>query len=161
MAKRMWTVLHIIEFRCFQYTILLMLQHTVRKLGHCNSTTYSANTFWIIVRFQSFLRKTVLCSSMTVTHKLIHVLTRLVWRNTRGFNRALTSTLLNTYGMTWNIDCKPGLLLQHQYLSLQMLLWLNWHKFPQTLEETQDLEETFWKSGGCRSCKGSWGQFLY
>ncbi|CDQ83365.1 unnamed protein product [Oncorhynchus mykiss] len=38
---------------------------------------------------------------------------------------------LNTFGMNWNNDCKPGLSAQHQCPTSLMLLWLNGSKSPQ------------------------------
>lgn len=42
----------------------------------------------------------------------------LVGNNLSGPCRALTSTLLNTFGMNWNANYKPSLLILHQYLTL-------------------------------------------
>ena len=45
-----------------------------------------------------------------------------------GMHRALTSTPSNTFGMNWNADCEPSLIVQHQCLISLMLLWLNGSK---------------------------------
>ena len=55
-------------------------------------------------------------------------LSRLVWKNLTGLQRALTSTPLNTFRMNWNGDCEPGLIVQHQCPTSLMLLWLNGSK---------------------------------
>ena len=34
--------------------------------------------------------------------------------------------------LDWPGDCEPGPLIQHQYLTSQMLFWMNGQKFPQT-----------------------------
>ena len=48
-------------------------------------------------------------------------LSRSVWKNLTGC-RALTSTLLNTFGMNWNADCESGLITHHQCLTSLMLV---------------------------------------
>ena len=58
-------------------------------------------------------------------------LSRLVWKNLTGLQRALTSTPLNTFRRNWNGDCEPGLIAQHQCPTSPMLLWLNGSKSPQ------------------------------
>lgn len=56
----------------------------------------------------------------------------MVLRNRRVQRRALTLPLLHTYGMNWNTNVKPNLLLQHQYMTLHILLRWNRHEFSQT-----------------------------
>ena len=53
-----------------------------------------------------------------------------VWKNLIALHRALTSTTSNTIGMSWNADCKPGLIAQHNFPPSIMLLWLNRCKSP-------------------------------
>ena len=79
----------------------------------------------------------------------------LVWRSSSGLHRALTSTPLNTFGMNWNVDCKPGLLTQYQCLTSRILFRLNAHKF--RLTHTKSCGKPSHKSGSCYSCK-KWGQ---
>ena len=40
-------------------------------------------------------------------------LSRSVWKNLTGLNRALTSTSWNIFGMNWNADCDPDQITQH------------------------------------------------
>lgn len=70
--------------------------------GTVNAASYK----YIALNDSAFVRK---ASS-------INIWVEKLWRNSSGLHRALTSTLLNTFGMTWKRSYKSGLLVQHQFL---------------------------------------------
>lgn len=59
-------------------------------------------------------------------YKISAMKTWSVWKN---FLRRTQGT-----SMTWNVDCSPGLLIQHQWLTSLMLLWLHKHNSHTNLE---------------------------
>jgi hypothetical protein len=83
-------------------------------------------------------------------------LSRSVWKNLTGLERALTSTTSNTFGMNWNANFEPGLIAQHQCPTSLMLLWLNGSKFLQKCSSGK----LFQKSGDCYSSKGGTNSIL-
>ena len=104
--------------------------------GHLNTTAYNdilddsvLPTLW-----QQFGKGPFLFQhDKAPVHKVRSIqngLSRSVWKNLSGLHRALTSTPSNTFGMNWNANCEPGLIVQHQCPTSLMLLWLNGSKFP-------------------------------
>lgn len=61
------------------------------------------------------------CFSMTMTRSIKKWFSTSVWKNLFGLHRALTLTLVNTFGINWNIT-------QHLWFSSLMLLWLKGNK---------------------------------
>lgn len=59
----------------------------------------------------------------------INIWVEKLWRNSSGLHRALTSTLLNTFGMTWKGVTSQGFLSNINFS--EMFFRLNGHKLPQ------------------------------
>lgn len=92
------------------------------KSGTCVGHSTSATPNW---SNQAFIKQTCsvgLRSGLCAGHPCSS--------NSSVLHRTLTSTLLNTLGITQKTDRDPGLLFQPQYLTSQMCFWLNVHKCP-------------------------------
>ena len=80
------------------------------------------------------LGKTLSCFSMTRSlctkrGPYRNGLSRLVCQNLTCLHRVLTATPSNTFGMNWNADCEPGLIIQHQ-CSTSLMLMAEWKQVP-------------------------------
>ena len=78
----------------------------------------------LLTLWQQFAVPTWLCREQSKTRLDKFCVEELHWHQ--------ASTPLNTFGRNHNAHWEPGLLVQHRYLTPQMVSWLSGHQFPQT-----------------------------
>ncbi len=76
----------------------------------------------------SSLGKAIYCFNMTMCAQSSFIkkcfFSSLLWKYLTDLHRSLNSTPSSTFGMNWNTNCEPDLIIQHQGWTSLMLLWL-------------------------------------